>query len=260
VAYSKSDLQSLAAQMAKRAGLDDQHVPIFLGLIEQESNWNPNASGPTTKHGKAKGLGQLIDSTARSLGVKDPFDPVQNLEGSARYFKGLLDQFGDTGLALAAYNWGPGNVGKLINNPRGVRVPNETQNYVPSIYNRAVNYGSQLMPTRPTLAFFPGTTEGAKKVVDANVSKRTGREMPAQEARFQPPDMPPAGEVSPFGADMGMPQQVQAKAPTEEMFASFDRIKGLNDFLKQSYGPIANLVDPLPKGYDDDLMRIIEES
>ena len=73
----------------------------------------------------AIGLGQLMPATARDMGV-DPFDPVQNLWGTARYLRVGYDAFGDWTLALAAYNAGPGNVRRY----GGVPPFAETQWYV----------------------------------------------------------------------------------------------------------------------------------
>ena len=115
-----------AVSMAERYNLPRD---IFLSLIQQESRFNPTAVSPRG----AIGLGQLMPATARELNV-DPRDPMQNLEGSARYLRRMLDQFGDMELALAAYNAGPGRVRQAGNTIPNIR---ETQNYVPSILRRA---------------------------------------------------------------------------------------------------------------------------
>ena len=115
-----------AIRMAEKYNLPRD---IFLSLVQQESRFDPNAR---SRRG-AIGLGQLMPATARELGV-DPLDPEQNLEGSARYLRQMLDRFKDMPLALAAYNAGPGTVRRAGNTIPNIR---ETQRYVPSILRRA---------------------------------------------------------------------------------------------------------------------------
>ncbi|MFV2003492.1 MAG: lytic transglycosylase domain-containing protein, partial [Paracoccaceae bacterium] len=106
-----------------RAAAASNGVPemLFLRLIKQESNW----SSVAVSSKGAIGLAQLMPATARRLGV-DPRDPLQNLNGGARYLRQMYDQFGNWRLALAAYNGGPEAVLKY----RGVPPFAETQNYV----------------------------------------------------------------------------------------------------------------------------------
>lgn len=110
---------------ARRIAVQNNVDPaLFERLVQQESGFNPSARSPVG----AQGLTQLMPATARELGV-DPNDPMQNLQGGARYLKQQLDRFGEVPLALAAYNAGPTRVAKLG------RIPNirETQNYVQAI-------------------------------------------------------------------------------------------------------------------------------
>ena len=107
---------------------------LLAGLVKAESNFNPKAQSSVG----AKGLGQLMDATARGLGVTDPFDPAQGLDGAARFLGGLLKQFkGDQSLALAAYNAGPGAVQKY----GGIPPYQETQRYVPKVLGFATQFG-----------------------------------------------------------------------------------------------------------------------
>jgi hypothetical protein len=116
------DLRQAAIDAANRNGIDPN---LFLRLVQQESGFNPNA---LSRKG-AMGPAQLMPATAGELGV-DPRDPLQNLDGGARYLRQQLDAFnGDTRLALAAYNAGAGNVRKH----GGVPPFRETQNYVRAI-------------------------------------------------------------------------------------------------------------------------------
>lgn len=116
-----------AIQMAERYNLPRN---VFLSVINQESSFRPDAVSPLG----ALGLGQLMPGTARDMRV-DPTDPMQNLEGSARYLRSMLDLHkGDMPLALASYNAGPGRVQRA-----GNTIPNipETQKYVPEVLRNA---------------------------------------------------------------------------------------------------------------------------
>lgn len=115
------DYIGLARTIAQEEGVDPD---LFLRLIQAESGFNPDAVSPAG----AIGMGQLMPGTAEGLGV-DPYDAEDNLRGSARYLRQQLDTFGDTRLALAAYNAGLGNVRKY----GGVPPFKETQNYVAKI-------------------------------------------------------------------------------------------------------------------------------
>jgi hypothetical protein len=115
------DYRQLAYQTAQKYGIDPD---LFVLQIQAESAFRPDA----VSSAGAIGLGQLMPATAKELGV-DPTDPVQNLEGAARYMKQQLDRFGDPALALAAYNAGPSRVAKA----NGVPNITETQNYVAKI-------------------------------------------------------------------------------------------------------------------------------
>jgi soluble lytic murein transglycosylase-like protein len=127
-----SQYDSLVQAAAQRYGLD----PALLhGLIQQESGFDPNAGSPAG----AQGLCQLMPGTAASLGVTNPLDPAQSIDGGARYLKAQLDAFGgDPSLALAAYNAGPGAVHRY----GGVPPYAETQAYVQKVLGYANAYRS----------------------------------------------------------------------------------------------------------------------
>ncbi|OYT69228.1 MAG: hypothetical protein CFK48_08925, partial [Armatimonadetes bacterium CP1_7O] len=102
--------EPLVAPIAARYNLDTE---LVLRVIEAESGGDPHAVSPKG----AMGLMQLMPDTARALGVSDPFDPVQNIEGGVRYLSHLIQRFGDVRLALAAYNAGPTNVQRYAGVP-----------------------------------------------------------------------------------------------------------------------------------------------
>lgn len=107
-----------ARAAARKNGIPED---LFLRLVQQESGWNPRARSSKG----ATGLAQLMPGTAAKLGV-NPNDPVQNLNGGARYLRLMYNQFGNWQLALAAYNAGPGAVSKY----GGIPPYRETRNYV----------------------------------------------------------------------------------------------------------------------------------
>ena len=95
---------------AKRHGVDSA---LIRAIIETESSWRPRATGAMTKWGQAKDLMQLMPATARKMGIRDPYDPAQNIEGGTKYIAQLIRQFGgNVSKALMAYNCGADNVKK----------------------------------------------------------------------------------------------------------------------------------------------------
>jgi soluble lytic murein transglycosylase-like protein len=131
--------ESLVDQAAERNGLDPA---VLHGLIQQESGFDANASSSAG----ASGLTQLMPGTASSLGVANPTNPAESIEGGARYLGQLMSQFGgNTEDALAAYNAGPGAVQEY----GGVPPYSETQSYVSKVLGYADAY-RQSHPTNAT--------------------------------------------------------------------------------------------------------------
>lgn len=107
---------------AARYGVD---ATLLSAVAKQESGYNPRAVSPAG----AQGLMQLMPGTAKGLGVKDSFDPAQAVDGAAKMLSNLIDRFGRTDLALAAYNAGPGAVLRY----HGIPPYRETQHYVQTV-------------------------------------------------------------------------------------------------------------------------------
>ncbi|MGB3043874.1 MAG: lytic transglycosylase domain-containing protein [Xanthobacteraceae bacterium] len=120
---------------AKDAGLP---LDFFSRVIWQESRFQPDAVGPVTRNGdRAQGIAQFMPGTASERRLLDPFDPVQALPKSAEFLRELRDQFGNLGLAAAAYNAGPRRVREWIEGTGPM--PAETRNYVVAITGVSVD-------------------------------------------------------------------------------------------------------------------------
>jgi soluble lytic murein transglycosylase-like protein len=141
----------LIEQAAARNGVDPA---VLYGLIEQESGFDPSA----TSSAGALGLTQLMPGTASSLGVSEPLNPAQSIEGGARYLGQMLRQFaGNTADALAAYNAGPGAVQQY----GGVPPYPETQQYVSKVLANAAAYSS----TSPATTYNPSSPTGVSGAI-----------------------------------------------------------------------------------------------
>jgi hypothetical protein len=113
-------------------------LEFFARVIWQESRFQSNAVGPMTRSGsRAQGIAQFMPGTASERGLLDPFNPVQALPKSAEFLAELRDQFGNLGLAAAAYNAGPRRVQEWLAGTGPM--PYETRNYVSVITGSSID-------------------------------------------------------------------------------------------------------------------------
>ena len=119
----------VAPLIENAAKTQNLETKLVRAVIEQESGFRPCA---ISSRG-AQGLMQLMPETATELGVRDPFDPKENIDGGTRYLKQLLDKYkGDVAQALGAYNAGPG----AVDQSGGVPDVSETKDYVGAILKK----------------------------------------------------------------------------------------------------------------------------
>ena len=127
--YSTKKYDEIIADASQQYGVA---FPLLKAIIKAESGFNPRA---VSKKG-AKGLMQIMPENFKLLGLKDPFDPSQNIHAGARYFKQMYDRFGKLALSLAAYNAGP----KAVERFKTVPPYEETEEYVKRVLKFYYNY------------------------------------------------------------------------------------------------------------------------
>ncbi|HZL40803.1 MAG TPA: lytic transglycosylase domain-containing protein [Pseudolabrys sp.] len=116
--------------LTQAAQSNDVPAPFFIRLLFQESGFKP---GVVSSAG-AEGIAQFMPETSASMGLDNPFDPLPAIQASARLLRGLMRQFGNLGLAAAAYNAGPKRIEDWL--AKKGKLPHETQGYVKSITGR----------------------------------------------------------------------------------------------------------------------------
>ncbi len=128
---------SMCLMLESAARANDLPVDFFVRVIWQESRFQTDAVGPPTRSGRAEGIAQFMPGTADERGLLDPFNPIQALPKAAEFLSELRGQFGNLGLAAAAYNAGPRRVRDWLGGSGPM--PAETRNYVLAITGRPVD-------------------------------------------------------------------------------------------------------------------------
>ena len=155
-------------------------------LVQVESGGKVHRISPTG----AMGPGQLMPDTARMMKVSDPFDPAEAIDGSARYLARQIARFHDLGLALAAYNAGPGNV-------RGSRIPvnGETEHYVAKVLREFERRKDSAVPPASFRTFSDPGAASARPSSGARPRARPPQTAASSQAAPSAP--PPAEQINP---------------------------------------------------------------
>ena len=166
---SREMLDPIIVEAATAHGVD---ADLVRAVIQTESRFNPNAVSGVG----AQGLMQLMPNTAKAVGIQDPFDPRQNIFGGVKYLSQLMQRYdGNTALALAAYNAGPGNVHRH----RGVPPFGETRGYVTKI--------AKLVADSDAAFSVPAFRAPARRAVSSRVSaRRAGVRKASMASRRKP--------------------------------------------------------------------------
>ena len=249
-------------QVSRAAAKHGVSEDLVHRVIKQESNYNPMAEGPETRSGRARGLMQLVPGTAAEMGVVDPTDPEQNIEGGTKYLGKMMRKYGgDERKALAAYNWGPGNVDK-----HGLEnLPAETQEYLQKILGDAPAVAS----APPLGAYPPGYTPSEASLRQQAVSEDLARSQAIQKQGGSPDDAaaiatgrapmqldPKNGSLmaqatpapEPY-QDWSILSEDQRKAPLADMLRDRQKAQQIKDDLP-ALAALADIrANPLPSTY-----------
>src|SRR5215468_510976 len=159
---------SICQMVEAAAAANGLPFEFFAQVIWQESRFRPDTVGPITRTGRqAQGIAQFMPMTAAERLLQNPFDPVQALPKSAEFLRELRAQFGNLGLAAAAYNAGPQRVRDWLAGKR--TLPLETQAYVRNVTGRSAEEWLRPRPEIPSLVVPAGIPcgEAAKQTAKA---------------------------------------------------------------------------------------------
>jgi len=278
------DVENIATEAANKYGIPPK---LLLALIKQESGGNPKAKSSAG----AMGLTQLMPGTAKAMGVDDPWDPVQNVEGGARYLAEQLNRFQSVPLALAAYNAGPGRV-------KNGQIPNitETKNYVKNITKMLEGDKDIVFKPRTSssTAVQPTSKKTKSSLASAFLDSALGSIHPARTAAniFESTTTPIAAEPQPLPATPNFFQQEETRPEaTSLQFAmngedkvavpqnkqeeddfraigqfEYDRREALMKFLGQlqeseeKESGKKNLFSPYPSVFDERILALLDRS
>jgi hypothetical protein len=201
---SASSGLSICQALAEAAKANDLPVEFFTRLIWQESRFKPEA----VSRAGAQGVAQFMPGTARLRGLEDPFDPLEAIYKSAQFLRDLRREFGNIGLAAAAYNAGPGRVRDWLGSRRSL--PGETQAYV------------RLVTGRPAEEWAKGQTNLVEMPGAMNVPCNQAATIFDRSSHGSPLA---AATVKPWGAEMvGGPTQLKALARYRELQLKYPAI------------------------------------
>jgi hypothetical protein len=174
--------RQVCAAAVEQSAVHSLDANFFVRLLWKESMFDPNAVSPKG----AQGIAQFMPDTAERVGLADPFDPVSAVAASAKFLAGLKRQFGNLGLAAAAYNAGEGRVDRWKAGKSGM--PLETQDYVAFITGKAVE------DWKEASASFPIPAVGNEKSVGEACVQLALRLKPPKSSGLR------VGNLQPWGA------------------------------------------------------------
>lgn len=191
--------EEICDTLTKSAQINDLPAPFFIRLLFQESGFNP---GVISSAG-AQGIAQFMPDTATDMGLDNPFDPAQAIPASARLLNSLLQQFGNLGLAAAAYNAGPRRVIDWLKSKGKGKLPEETQGYVKIITGKPIENWSSADARHP--------------------GQKLPRHAPCQESAgllaWNGPDEVPVPQPSPLRTAMAKPAEKPASLSSDKPIA-----------------------------------------
>jgi hypothetical protein len=207
-------VEAVCWAIGREAVANDLPIEFFTRLIWQESRFDPRARS----HVGAEGIAQFMPRTAQWRGLADSFEPFQALRESARWLAELRDQFGNLGLAAAAYNGGPGRVAEWLAGRGGL--PGETRAYVRIITGREAEDWKGAKDEDVRLARRVPCTQIARLLA--------APEYPSRGARARGPSQPPRDEAwGPWGLQLiGNWSERVALSDYEKLQAKFPAVLG----------------------------------